>query len=285
MVEQKRTANDGWVARESGEWAKEKLYYLNRYFDAFLQATKKSFNRRVFVDLLAGPGRCYLKDNPAEEFAGSPILALTGKAAFSAVLCVEGDARNVEALKHRITGCERRSTASVHHGDANDPETIALVRKALSGPNTLGLIFVDTLGLSDVAFRTLQEITKDRRADMIHTFHVSDVTRNIGEALTNVEQADRFTGALGHSDWRTAWELHSRGLDRTVDVADALTTFFERQLQAGLGYPYVKSLHRLMKNSKNAPLYRLILASHSGLAPKLWEGVAKIESSGQRGLF
>lgn len=286
MVEQKRwIATDGQVARESGEWAEEKLYYLQRYFFAFNQATKKAFDRRVYVDLLAGPGRCYLKDRPEKEFAGSPILALTGDAAFTSVLCVEGDSRNVEALKRRVEGCERASTASVHHGDANDPTTIDIVRNSLSGPRTLGLIFVDTLGLSDVSFRTLQEITKDRRADLIYTFHVSDVTRNIGGALTNAEQAERFTEALGHSDWRAAWEVHRRGLDGTVDVADALTTFFERQLHTGLGYPYVESLHRLMKNSKNAPLYRLILAAHDDLAPKLWHGVAKIEFSGQRGLF
>lgn len=286
LVEQKRRiASDGWVARESGEWAEEKLYYLGRYFYAFNQATKKSFDRRVYVDLLAGPGRCYLKENPQKEFAGSPILALTGDAPFTSVLCVEGDARNAEALKHRVAGCDRASTATLLHGDANSPETIARVREALTGNKTLGLIFVDTLGLSDVAFRTLQEMTKDRRADLIYTFHVSDVRRNIGEALSNDHEAARFTQAFGHSDWDAAWEAHVRGLAGTVDVADALTTFFERRLQDGLGYRHVKSLHRLMKNSKNAPLYRLILASHSELAPKLWEGVAKIEFGGQRGLF
>ena len=285
MVEQKRTATDGWVARESGEWAKEKLYYLNRYFDAFIQATKKSFDRQVYVDLLAGPGRCYLKDNPAEEFEGSPILALTGKAPFSSVLCVEGDARNAEALKHRIGGCPRESTATVLQGNANAPETIARVREALSGRKTLGLIFVDTLGLSDVAFRTLQEITRGRRADLIYTFHVSDVTRNIGEAQNKPEEAARFTQAFGNSEWRAAWEAHVQGRAGTVDVADAITAVFEQQLRKGLGYSHVESLHRLMKNSKNAPLYRLILASHDDLAPKLWQRVAKIEFGGQRGLF
>ncbi len=286
MVEQKRrTAMDGWIARESGEWAEEKLYYLERYFYAFNQATKKAFDRRVYVDLLAGPGRCYLKDRPEKEFSGSPILALTGEAPFSSVLCVEGDTRNAEALKHRIAGCARATTASVVSGNANAPETIGQVREALSGRKTLGLIFVDTLGLSDVSFRTLQEITADRRADLIYTFQVSDVTRNIGEALNNDNEAARFTKAFGDSDWETAWEAHVRGFAGTVDVADALTSFFELRLQSGLGYRYVKSLHRLMKNSKNAPLYRLILASHSELAPKLWEGVAKIEFGGQRGLF
>ncbi len=110
------------------------------------------------------------------------------------------------------------------------------------------------------------------------------MTRNIGAALSNVHEAARFTEAFGHSDWKAAWEAHVRGFAGTVDVADALTTFFELRLQS-LGYRYVKSLHRLMKNSKNAPLYRLILASHSPLAPKLWEGVTKIEFGGQRGLF
>lgn len=286
MSEQKRRiASDGWVARESGEWAEEKLYYLGRYFYAFNQATKKSFDHRVYVDLLAGPGRCYLKGRPEKEFAGSPILALTGDVAFSSVLCVEGDARNADALNRRIALCERASTSTLLQADANDPETIARVREALSGRKTLGLIFVDTLGLSDVAFKTLHEITKDRRADLIYTFHVSDVTRNIGEALSNDREAARFTEAFGHSDWDAAWEAHVRGLAGTVDVADALTTFFELRMQEGLGYPYVKSLHRLMKNSRHAPLYRLILASHSELAPKLWQAVTKIEFGGQRGLF
>lgn len=285
MVDQKRTAADGWIARESGEWAEEKLYYLQRYFFAFNQATKKAFERRVYVDLLAGPGRCYLKDHPQHEFAGSPMLALTGDAPFSSVFCVEGDEKNAEALRHRIGGCSRESTATVLQGDANAPDTVSQVREVLDGHKTLGLIFVDTLGLSDVAFQTLREITAGRRADLIYTFHVSDVTRNIGEARNKPEAAARFTQAFGHSDWKAAWEAHVEGRAGTVDVADALTTFFEQQLQKGLGYPYVKSLHRLMKNSKNAPLYRLILASHSPLAPKLWEGVAKIEFGGQRGLF
>lgn len=275
---------DGLPSRESGEWAKEKLWYLERYFYVFNQATKKTFDKRPYIDLLAGPGRCFLKNRPEEEFAGSPLLALTGDAPFTSVFCVEGDPKNAAALEQRIKKCDRAATATVYQGDANDATAIAKVREALEGRRTLGLIFVDTLGLSDVAFSTLSEITKDRRADLIYTFHVSDVTRNIGEALTKQEEADRFTRSFGHSDWAGAWDAHQRGQAGTVDGADALTSFFEQQLRERLGYPEVTSLHRLMKNSKNAPLYRLILASHDPLAPDLWRKISKIEPSGQRGL-
>lgn len=278
-------ASDGLPARESGSWAEAKLYYLARYFNAFNHATKNHFDRRVYIDLLAGPGRCYLKGAPATEFDGSPILALNCEVGFTSVFCVEGDAGNASALTRRIAKCDRAATATVHQGDANDPRTIDIVRRALEGRKTLGLIFVDTLGLSDIAFNSLAEITRERRADLIYTFHVSDVTRNIGEALTNSEEANRFTSSMGDSDWAVAWEAHLHGFAGTVSIADALTTFFEMQLRDRLGYPEVTSLHRLMKNSKNAPLYRLILASHNKLAPKLWRAVSAIEFDGQRGLF
>jgi hypothetical protein len=33
MTQQQHLASDGFMARDSGAWAKEKLYYLERYLD------------------------------------------------------------------------------------------------------------------------------------------------------------------------------------------------------------------------------------------------------------
>ena len=281
------TASDRLVARESGEWAEEKLYYLKRYFYAFNQATKPTptkpkFTRRVYIDLLAGPGRCYLKKTPSLEFEGSPVLAMTCDPPFTDWLFVERDPENAAALHTRLERLRPGAGEFVLNDDSNSPQTIAKIRELLKGFGTLGLIFVDTLGLSDVAFSTLEAITKDRRADLIYTFHVQDVTRNLNEALNNPAEAERWTKSFGGSDWDYAWLAHIRGQAGTVTEADALTTFFEVQLQDGLGYPHVKALHRLMKNSMNAPLYRLILASHDPLAPRLWRKISEVEASGQR---
>lgn len=101
--------------RESGSWAEAKLYYLARYLNAFNHATKNHFDRRVYIDLLAGPGRCYLKGAPTTEFDGSPILALNFEVGFTSVLCVEGDAGNASALKRRIAKCDRAAAALPAH--------------------------------------------------------------------------------------------------------------------------------------------------------------------------
>ena len=39
------SVNDGLLARESGEWVKEKLYYVKRYIDVFEVA--KKINRLI----------------------------------------------------------------------------------------------------------------------------------------------------------------------------------------------------------------------------------------------
>ena len=49
-----------------------------------------------------------------------------------------------------------------------------------------------------------------------------------------------------------------------------------------MGYAYVEPLQAVMKNSKNANLYRLILASHDKLAVHLWRGISEIRADGQR---
>ncbi len=68
--------DDGLPARESGEWVKEKLYYVKRYIDVFETAMRaKNWRRRIFIDLFSGPGKCVIRDTN-EYIIGSPILAL-----------------------------------------------------------------------------------------------------------------------------------------------------------------------------------------------------------------
>lgn len=277
-------ASDGLIARKSGEWAKDKLYYLERYFDIFNQGMKNLWPRRVYVDLLAGPGRCFVDGHPDDEFDGSPILALKCKVPFTNALFVEADAVNAHALEARVAVTPHAATGvEVLKADCNSQKAITKVRGLLCQRDQLGLLFVDTLGLSDVHFDTLRRITEGCRADLVYTFHVQDVRRNLPHALATEAQALRFDAAFGSSDWESAWLAHLQGLAPTTDAADALTTFFEIQLKT-LGYQFVRPLHRPMKNSKNAPLYRLIFASHSERGIDFWKKIGTIGHSGQRDL-
>ena len=59
---------DGLPARVSGPWAQEKLAYLSKYMSIFNVGMKNKW-RRVYLDLLAGPGRC-VEDDSGIEFDG-----------------------------------------------------------------------------------------------------------------------------------------------------------------------------------------------------------------------
>lgn len=65
--------DDGLPARPSGEWAKEKLFYLKRYIHTFSTAMRdKPWRRRIYIDLFAGPGKCVIKKTQ-EYLLGSPF--------------------------------------------------------------------------------------------------------------------------------------------------------------------------------------------------------------------
>lgn len=277
-------ADDGLIARESGPWAEDKLYYLKRYFFAFNQATKATFTRRPYVDLLAGSGICFLKDYPSVRFPGSALLAAACEVPFTDMVGVEIEPESANALEKRLNGISSAYKPQILCGDCNDQSVIEEIKKTLRGEDTLSLIFVDTLGFSDVAFSTLEQLTRNFRADLIYTFQVNDAIRNIERAASDAGEAERFTRAFGTNEWLKAWRDHQRRQTPTSAFGDTITSLFERRLRQGLGYPHVVSHYRVMKNSKNAPLYRLILASHAELGPHLLQQVSAIESTGQRGL-
>src|SRR5205823_12097556 len=139
-----RTASDGLLARVSGDWAIDKLYYVQRYMSIFNSGMKNLWRSRVYVDLLAGPGRCILRESP-EEFDGSPLLALKCKPHFSDMVFVESDERLVSALRARVLATGGRQDM-VETADANSPALAARIRDRFSH-RALGLLFVDFLGM------------------------------------------------------------------------------------------------------------------------------------------
>src|SRR5260370_35773401 len=75
-----KKASDRLPARAGRVWTREKLTYLQKYASAFMVAMGPKrdagkWDRLVYVDLLAGPGRDIHPDT-AEEVDGSPRIAL-----------------------------------------------------------------------------------------------------------------------------------------------------------------------------------------------------------------
>ena len=92
------SAIDGLPVRISGEWAKRKHHYLKNYCGITTASMKNKF-KLVYLDVMAGPGRCKIEETN-EEFPGSPLVALDYD--FSEYIFIEDDVESVNALKQRV---------------------------------------------------------------------------------------------------------------------------------------------------------------------------------------
>ena len=84
-------ASDGLPARRTGPWAKDKLLNLDRYAQMVTTAIKGKFAEGlIYVDLMAGPGRCVdVRSRVSSEFSGSTLIALDTRYPFNRVIAVE----------------------------------------------------------------------------------------------------------------------------------------------------------------------------------------------------
>lgn len=266
-------AADRLPARASQPYAREKLYYLERYLDIVNKAMRRKWPVRAFVDLMAWPGRCLLDDGT--EFDGSPLLALQARPPFTHIALIEADRGLADALRRRVALTPNAATLDITEGNCNAIDAIDRVRAFVPG-NALTIVFVDMLG-ADVTYNTLARLTADRKMDLLITFQVGDLRRNIGDALTKPTEGARLDRFFGTPQWRDV-------VPPTGDPIPALTAFYENRLQA-LGYPYVGRSLDVMKNSRNAEQYRLLLASKNSRGTEFFEKIAAISYEGNRRLF
>jgi len=191
--------SDGFPAREGRIWTREKLAYLQKYASAFMTAmapkrSKGIWERIVYIDLLAGPGRD-IDPGTREEFEGSPLIALAIRPQFDHLFLTDKDPDNIKALKARISN-EDNSRVSLDVADCN--VAVDEVLRRISG-RTLRLAFIDPEGF-EVNFSTLAKLAK-RRIDLLYLFPSGiGITRNVKNFMAMEKSPmDDFWGG---SDWR-----------------------------------------------------------------------------------
>lgn len=260
---EKCIALDGLPARKSGPWAQEKLHHLSRYAGIMTTAMKGKWKRLVFVDLMAGPGKCVDKLSPGwPEFDGSTLLALDQGFPFSTVVSVEKKPANAAALRARVAALPRADRAIVLEADCNSDEVVNRVRAETA--HALSLMFVDLIG-TEVRMRTIRRIAANRKVDLVITWPVMDMNRNRGMLTENPERVDEF---FGTQDWRHVVE--NVGPHRIVP---ALQRLYIRQLEA-IGYTHHQVL-RGVRNQRGGVLYRQMFASKNPLGLKLWNATTE----------
>src|SRR5579859_7041683 len=136
MVEDQLLGTDGLTVRSSGIWAKEKLYYLERYLNIFSVGMGKKWAAKLYyVDLFAGPGRCLIRETK-EEIDGSPLVAL--KFNFAKYFFFESDSACHKALHSRVKTRAPDKDVQIILGDCN-----VKINHVHPPSGSLGLAFID----------------------------------------------------------------------------------------------------------------------------------------------
>jgi len=122
--------------------------------------------------------------------------------------------------------------------------------------------------LTPLRFETLAKLAHFDRMDILLHFPTNDLVRNLRR------HPDRISAFLGTEGWKSR-VAGPRDVLRLRDV------LLEQLLP--FGYQKAEIRHEpLLKNSRNAPLYHLVLIAKHGLADSIWRSVIRIEGSGQK---
>lgn len=258
---------DGLVARPSGPWIKKKHYYLNEYAKIFTVGMRKKRKRLVYIDLFAGPGRCYIRVNK-EELDGSPRMMLLHH--FTDYIFVEKNKDLMEALQKRCSDSPKFSHITFINEDCH--KSISQVMAKVPA-ESLGLAFIDPTDIH-IPFTTLQAFARSSQGIdlLINVQFGIDLKRNFRwyKSEGDSSRLGQFLG--GGVPWND--------LRNTTDV---IKLYKERILK--LGYETVEYTDIPVHNTKKAEMYFLLFASRHPRGLDFWKKITRKDHFGQVELF
>jgi three-Cys-motif partner protein len=192
-----QNALDGLPIRCVGAWAKDKYFYLRRYFDIFTSAMKDIWKSGLYyIDLFAGCGKCRIRET-GEEIDGSALVSLSVKYPFKKYIMVELGSDALNALKKRVEKTPYKDRVKIIPGDCNE-KTDKIIAEIPE--KSLNLAVVDPTGLH-IKFETLQKLTEHLKIDLIITFPEGmDIKRNLSKYMKQSHSI--LDDYIGDEGWR-----------------------------------------------------------------------------------
>lgn len=261
--------SDGYQALVIGPWAKEKLFYIQRYCEIFNAGMKDKWDVRTYIDIFAGSGRCIVVDTE-EEVDGSPLIALKCKTPFTHYFLNDINPIAVESLRDRVSSF---NSANINLLNKDCNQVIEELRNRLPA-SSLDFCFVDPLNW-EIVFESVRQLTKDRRMDLAITFHSGAMKRVVDD------YPDVLNEFFGDSIWQEEYKsARSRG-DYTP--GRLLLDIYEKRLKS-LGYVDLQD-YLPVRNTKSVVMYHLIFASKHPRGKDFWNKISLRTSTGQQRLL
>lgn len=268
-----------------GPWAAAKLDALEAYLKFYGTALSKQPFTRVYIDAFAGACVTRVRGSGAisepspffddhddseaqEEFIlGSPVRALSISNPFHKYFFFDLDETRAETLRAVAEG---RKGVAVQVGDCNP--LIQNLARQLRSRNIRGVAFLDPYG-AHLEWATIEALARTGTMEVVINFPLAmAINRMITRSGDIPERwADQLTACFGSDEWREI--AYSRDTDlfgqefvtKKGDVAERLLDLYIGRLKDLFSYV---AKPRLIRNTRNAPLYYLIWAGPNKLGLK-----------------
>jgi three-Cys-motif partner protein len=264
---------------EVGYWSELKLEIVEQYGAAYTTAFRNSPNlKKYYIDGFSGAG-VHRSKRTKQEIEGSPARALKVSPPFDGFYFIDMDADKTAHLK---TLCAGRQDVHIHTGDANTYLACELLPTIQYKKFNRALCLLDPYGLH-LNWEVMLRAGQSQAIDMFLNFPVMDMNRNaIWRSPDKGPQdgLERMTRFWGDESWKQVAysESSQHNLFSAPDLVkqgnDAIAAAFRKRLRESAGFSFVPE-PLPMRNSNNAVVYYLFLASQKPVASKIIDHIFK----------
>lgn len=259
--------DDGLYMPPVGDWSETKYRLLAAYAQVFATSMKTKWDERVYLDLFAGAGKAR---TPSKIVLSSALLALGVRDPFNRYIFCDRDPNCIEALQKRVQAVAPDATVRYVTTEINSSvdQLKAQMPRASSEHTVLSFCFVDPFGLSDLHFKTIQQLSLYLMDFLIH-LPAMDPRRNEDLYRGDSEIVDLF---LGDKKWRDDWEKSKAIYPFDYFIAEQ---FAGRMRKLGYTFTSIPESVLVRSTVKNLRLYRLALCTKHPLAARFWKEIKK----------
>ena len=269
-----------------GEWTSQKLSCLKKYLEAYQTIMKKYRFKTVYVDAFAGSGEYKPKTDPsislfnddpdAIEYAkGSARIALELSQPFDAYVFIDANKEYTDQLQVLSNDFPSlQSRIRIKTDDANS-YLISIPKIMKANSDWRGVLFLDSYG-AKLDFDTLKRIADTGVFDVWYLFPLGmGLNRLLSKTWPLPEGfANRLDLLLGDNGWRDVFYETARSVPQVDIFGDPQGNYSEQRIKAAdwdkqIEYVYERlstifpkvATPKMMKNSKNNPMFLLIFAA------------------------
>jgi three-Cys-motif partner protein len=275
-----------------GPWAEQKLDALEKYLNAYSTALKKQNFRRIYIDAFAGSPTARIRKSAKElepspffdvqddstaqdEFIlGSPLRALNIDNGFHHHYFFDLDETRVATLADLA---EERTDVVSRVGDCNP--LIQELAPQLKRKDIRGVAFLDPYG-AHLHWDTVKALADTGTMEVIINFPVAMAINRLITKSGEIPQSwkEQLDACFGNETWQDVSYTMEKDMfgelviSKNSNNSDALLELYLSQLREIFAFV---SEPRLIRNTRNNPLYYLIWAGPNKLGLKIAEYILR----------